>query len=111
MTVTPDQLREEVGAPPSVSDDRLAQFIALADALVTQYVGDVVVPPVVLDEATLATAAEAWHIRKAPNGVLSQQYDLGSGDSSSIPVRIGRDALKAAYPLLEQWVSGKFFCA
>lgn len=108
MAIDSDTLRRKVGASSTVSAEDLDALINAAGDLLIGYVGDAEVPDTVLDRAHLAVAVEMYHQDKAPNGILNQQYDNGDG---SVAVRIGRDPLTPAYPLLRQWVSGKFYCA
>lgn len=110
MAVNAQALRSEVGASLADEDSTLTSLISTATALVTKYVGQTVseVPADVMDRAILLTAAEMYHQSQAPNGIVNQQYDDGQAGT---PIRIGRDPLTPAYPLLRQWVSGKFFCA
>lgn len=120
MTVTADQLRVEVGTTETkLSDDQADALIAVAVALVNKHVlGDDtetevtdVVPTEVVDRAVLLVAVEQFNQDNAPNGVLNQAFDLGVGDTVSTPIRVSRDPMKPAYPLLAPWVNGRFFCA
>lgn len=112
MSVTNDQVRDKLNASVSaVSEDEITAAIDVAAVLVTNYIGDALVDPLIIDRATLLVAVEQINQDNAPNGVLNQTYDVGVGDIASTPVRIGRDPMKPAYPVLAPWVSGKFFCA
>lgn len=66
-----------------------------AAALVAAYVGLSVVPPVVLQQATLLVAAELFQRRNAPNGIA--QFATPDGYSG---IRVARDPMLSAYPLL-----------
>lgn len=71
-----------------------------ATDLVTEYVGDNYVPPSRLALAILKTGSELYSQRDAPQGV-SQFSDVNSN-----PVRVARDPLAAAKPLLRKYVIG-----
>ena len=118
MPVTDVELMEEVGADPSRIKE-LQRCVSVALPLLVRHVfgdvdqsefdltaalGEKRLPVEVWDEAHLVAAAEIFHQRKAPNGVLNQQYSTGDG-SAAVPVRISRDPLKPAYPILRPWVS------
>lgn len=112
MTINAGQVRDAIGASPAaVSDTKIQAAIEVAYELVKKYVGDAAVPSEVKDRAALIASVEQINQENAPNGVLNQTYDLGTGDIASTPVRIGRDPMKPAYPILDPWVSGRFFCA
>lgn len=121
MAVTKTQVRAELNASTdAVSDAKIEAEIAVATALVNRHLGGgddgsapapLPVPATIHDKAILVVAVEAINQSLAPNGVLNQVYDSGIGDIASTPVRIGRDPLKPAYPVLDPFVSGRFFCA
>ena len=105
--VTVTDLRAEVGAGASVSDAKLQGCLDLALELVRRHVTQEVfltLPSVIADQAVLVVAAEIFHQRKAPNGVLNQAFS--GPDGGSFPVRIGADPMRPAYPLLSAWVGG-----
>jgi hypothetical protein len=112
MTVTSDQVRDDINASASsVPEEKIATALAVAEALVAKHIGDTDVPAEIVDRAVLLVAVEQINQDKAPNGVLNQFYEASVGDGSATPVRIGRDPMKPAYPVLAPWVSGRFFCA
>lgn len=121
MTVTKEQVREDLNASATaVSDGKITEEIAIATAMVNKHLGSedgaappnpLPVPEVIYDKAVRVVAVESINQSLAPNGVLNQVYDAGAGDLVSTPVRIGRDPLKPAYPVLDPWLSGRFFCA
>lgn len=76
----------------------VASCFAQATALVSNFVGTQVVPPVIVDRAVLEVGAELFHRRQAPNGVA--QYTTYDG----APVRIARDPMVAAYPILSRFM-------
>ena len=106
MTISTERLRDEVGASTS-SDDVIDECLTVAHELLLQYVGDegIDVPPSVFDRAWLVAAVDLFNQSQAPNGVLTQQFDTGDGATSAIPVRVSRDPLAGAYPLLRSYVS------
>jgi len=95
--VTVEQIREYVGA--SANDaDFLAGCLAESEALVTRFAGEVEVPEAIIDRAVIEVASELFHRRQAPNGVA--QFATVDGSS---PIRVARDPLVAAYPILTPW--------
>ena len=112
MTVTIDQVRALVGASSTALPNATVEaYLATAAALIAKHVGDATVPDEILDRATLLVAVEQFNQDEAPNGIVNQAYTDGLGDAASTPVRIGRDPMKPALPLLAPWASGRFFCA
>jgi len=110
MAVTADELRTEVGAGSTVADAVLQKLVDVADALVDDYVASaaegIVVPELMVDQAWLACAVELFNLRKAPNGVLNQQYEGVDGGVQSAPIRISGDPLRPVRPLLAPWIGG-----
>ena len=84
-----------------------AEFVAAceaeATALVGAYVGTATVPSEVLGRAALEVGSELFHRRSAPNGVAQ----FGTQDGAA-PLRVARDPMVGAYPLLNRYVSGGF---
>lgn len=121
MSVTRDQVRTQLNASvATVPDAKIDSELAVARMQVNKHLGGpddgtapdpLPVPAEIHDKAVLLVCVEAINQTLAPNGVLNQVYDLGQGEMSSTPVRIGRDPLKPAYPVLAPWTSGKFFVA
>jgi hypothetical protein len=98
MTTTTDELRAYTGASLS-NDTFLETCLAEATALVGRFVGDVTVPEVVKDRAVLEAASELFHRRQAPSGIA--QFATVDGSS---PIRVARDPMVAAYPILTPYV-------
>lgn len=107
MSVDATQLRNEVKAGTAVPDAMLTNCVSVADTLLREYVEDVYgdIPPSVYDRAWLAVAVDLFNQRRAPNGVLNQQFSSGEGGTESVPVRISADPLRPARPLLRPWVT------
>ncbi len=63
-------------------------------ALVLNYIGEGEVPSHIKYQAELIVASELFHRRSAPNGIA--QFASMDGQ----PVRMGKDPMAAAYPLL-----------
>lgn len=105
MTISTARLRSEVGAG-AASDEVIDESIAVAHELLLQYVADegIDVPAPVFDRAWLVTAVDLFNQSQAPNGVLTQQFDTVDG-GSAVPIRVSRDPLAGAYPLLRSYVS------
>ena len=95
-------LQAYVGAPDS---DALfvEQCWDEATALVSAYVGTstpvTVIPAEISDRAVLEVGSELYHRRQAPNGVAQ----FSSLDGS--PVRVARDPMLGAYPLLNRFMA------
>lgn len=96
-SVTVAALRAHARAGATVTDAVLQNCIDTATDLVNDYIGEVLVPAARVDRAVLLVANECLQQNLSPNGVLNQQYDAGDG---SVPLRIGRDPMTPAYPLL-----------
>lgn len=95
-------LRGYVSADSS-HDDYLAECWATAELAVAQHVGAAVVPVDTYRRAVLEVASELYHRRNAPAGVLAQYADVAAA-----PVRMARDPLAPAYPLLAPFLPGGF---
>ncbi|MGF6821179.1 hypothetical protein M2317_000065 [Microbacterium sp. ZKA21] len=88
------------GIPHSPSEEAFAGACwAQAAALVAQHVGAVSVPAAILERATLEVGAELFHRRDTKNGVSQ----FASPDTGAA-IRIARDPMVAAYPLLAAFV-------
>lgn len=70
-----------------------------AAALVARYVGQVEVPAVIIKRATIEVGSELFHRKQAPNGIA--QFASPDGGAA---VRVARDPMVAAYPLLSPYV-------
>ena len=89
-------LKEYVGS--AATDDTFVQACyGTATTLVTDYIGSDLVPVDVFDRAVLMVGSELYHQRNAPNGVAQ----FASYDGS--PIRVARDPMVAAYPLLNRY--------
>ncbi|WP_084130316.1 hypothetical protein [Demequina sp. NBRC 110055] len=73
-----------------------------ATALVSVYVGSTDVPLEVLDRAVLEVGAELFHRKSTKNGIA--QF----ADQNANPIRVARDPMVAAYPILNRYVGGGF---
>lgn len=106
MAITGEQLRTELGSPASIPIELLNNCVSVANELLKKYAGDTYltdIPTIVAEKAWLAVAVELFNQRRAPNGVLTQQFATPDG-SAAVPVRIGADPLRPAYGLLERWI-------
>jgi hypothetical protein len=93
-----DDLKAYVGAP--ASDDAFVEDCwTEASALVAKFVGTATVNADVLNRAKIECGSELYHRRSAPNGIA--QFATLDGGSS---VRVARDPMIAAYPLLVPYV-------
>lgn len=99
MTAT--DLRGYVGAGDT-DTDFVQQCWYEAEALVTRYVGEAAVPDAVLGRASLEVGSELFHRRAAPNGVAQFASLEGA------PVRVARDPMVGAYPILNRFLPGGF---
>lgn len=98
---TAEELRTYVGAPAS-DDAFVAACLEQATSLVTQYVSFATVPADIVSRATLECGSELFHRRSAPNGIAQ----FATPDSA--PIRVARDPMVGAYPILRPWVAGGF---
>jgi len=100
--VTWNDLAEFVGLKEGPKRDEkqvaLTRDIELATALVQNYCAGYVVPTIVIDEGILLTAAELFDRASTPNNVGQIAMD------GSVQVRLTRDPMRAAYPILNRWV-------
>lgn len=103
MAVTVQTLAGYVNADATAEATYLASVLAEATALVDAYVGEATVPPSILDRATLEVGSELFHRRQAPNGVAQFASEQGAQ-----PLRIARDPMVGAYPILNRFVGGGF---
>lgn len=71
--------------------------------LVECYVGSADVPATVLKRACLEVGSELFHRRQAPNGIA--QFATLDGSSA---VRVARDPMVGAYPILKRFIGGGF---
>lgn len=79
------------------TDEDLTGYLATAGKLIAQYIGDVVVPDEVLDNATLHLVGELVMRRRSPGGIVN----FGGDDTA---IRLSRDPMSSVYPLLRPWV-------
>lgn len=109
VTITTAQVRAKVNASEATLPDADVQVaVAVATKLVIAHIGAAEVPIEITDRAVLLVAVEQINQDNAPNGIANQVFDT---DGVPTPVRIARDPMKPAYPVLAPWVSGRFFCA
>ena len=99
MTRT-EALAEYVGANDDQADF-IRACVETAQELVSQFVGGSNVPEVVLDRAVLEVGSEMFHRRNAPNGIAQFAVE-------GTAIRVARDPLVGAYPLLSRYVGGGF---
>ncbi|GGF30169.1 hypothetical protein GCM10010922_01390 [Microbacterium sorbitolivorans] len=89
-------------------DAQLAAFAsdctAEAEALVARHVRDADVPEVIRSRAVLEVGADLFYRRAARNGVVQ----FGSGVEAASVVRINRDPMTQAYPLLAPYLPMAF---
>lgn len=92
------RLAAYVGDVPA--DDYLRLCVAEATTLVGSQVGSSTIPQEVHDRAVMEVAAELYHRRSAPNGIKS----FADGLDGASAIRVARDALVAARPLLAPYL-------
>lgn len=93
-------LQDYVGA--AEANDYVQACWDEASDLVGVYVGDVEVPAPVLHRAILEVGSELYHRKNSPQGVA--QFAALDG----APVRVARDPMVGAYPILSRFVGGGF---
>lgn len=99
MAVTADDLKAYVADDALTADDvQITSALSTAEALVKVHVGAATVPSEITDRAVLEVASELFHRKNAPNGISQFQ------DFNAAPVRVARDPMVAAYPLLAPFV-------
>lgn len=108
-TVSEQDLADYVGA---TADDYIGDCVGVADAMVTTFlaghclIGDDDepdgIPGDVVDRAVLEVGSELYHRKNAPNGVAQ----FATMDAP--PIRIARDPMVAARPILAAYVLGGF---
>lgn len=103
MTVA--DLRAYVNSSQADDEAFLTACWTEARELVWGYVGvhEDRVPTSVMDRAILEVGAELFHRKQAPGGIT--QFATIDGPS---PVRMARDPMLGAYPLLNRWLPGGF---
>lgn len=99
MAYTWEQLKAYIRASDD-DDDFVQECLADATELVTDYVGDKFVPEVKLDLAIKVTGRDLYAQRDSPQGV-GQFTDMNNN-----PIRVARDPLTAAKPILRKYVIG-----
>lgn len=120
MAVDATKLAAYVGASEGEQSLLMADCLAEAEALVLRYNvkrnplhdTDSTAPEFVLSDAPveivnraqLEVAADLFHRRNAPNGVMNAQFENFGGDQGQA-VRIARDPMQAAYKILGRWVA------
>lgn len=98
MADLPTRLAAYVGDVPA--DEYLRSCVAEATTLVGSQVGNITIPQEVHDRAVMEVAAELYHRRSAPNGIKS----FADGLDGATAIRVARDALVAARPLLTPYL-------
>jgi hypothetical protein len=96
--MTYEDLKTYVGAKDG-SDAYVIACYEDATALVEAFIGTSVVPASAKDRAILETGSELFHRKNAPNGLAQFQ-----GFDGAAPVRIARDPMVGAYPILSRWM-------
>lgn len=103
---TPDALlprfKEYVTSTGTADDENATVSLTEAHALVTAYCGAFIaaVPAPVLGRAIVEVAAELFYHKAARGGVTEW------AGTDLQPFRLARDPMKAAYPLLLQFIPG-----
>lgn len=98
MAIVSEDLVAFVGA--SQSDAAYAgTCVAVAEALVAQYVGDAEIPEAILDRAVLEAGSKLFHRRQEPNG--SAQFATPEG---AAPIRGPLDPMVVVRPLLAPYL-------
>jgi len=85
---------EDTGAP----DSYVTECAAEASSLIANFVGKAKMPDEIRRRAILEVGADLFHRRASRNGVI------GFEGVEAIPVRIARDPMLSAYPILRQYL-------
>lgn len=88
-----------VGDTKESSSAYVEQCAAEARRMVEDHTGTAEVPPEILNRAVLEVGAELYHRKTAPSGMKQFATEFGGS-----PVRIARDPMVAARPLLAPYV-------
>lgn len=104
MSVGTAELSRFVSAPQE--DPYLGECVAEAAALVGNLAGDRLptIPEPVANRAILEVAADLYHRRATRNGIAG----FDDTEISASPVRINRDPLTPARPILAPWIGVVF---
>lgn len=78
--------------------DYVEQCVAEAKEMVANHIGKATVPTSIVDRAELEVGAELFHRRQSRNGIA------GLDGVDAAPMRIARDPMKAAAPLLAPYL-------
>lgn len=95
--VTPDEAARYAGAS---SGEAIEADLNAGEALVTKHIGSATVPPAVVRAAVLDVTSDLYSRRQHHNGVVT--FDTPDGIT---PMRVNRDPMASAYPLLRPYVS------
>ena len=98
---TAQALFQEVGNSATLSLAQAKTIARQAGDLIGNYIKNSVIPDSVLSLALLAVSRDLYTQSQAPGGVFTP-----FGDGSA--VRLARDPMKAAYPLLIPYLKGGF---
>lgn len=90
-------LKSYVGAPDT-DDAFVESCYDEASSMVSAFIGNAFVPANIISRATLEVGSELYHRRSAPNGIA--QFSTFDGS----PIRVARDPMIGAYPLLQRYV-------
>jgi hypothetical protein len=88
---------------PSATSDEIAPVLMSARLLVHRHIEGREVPAEIVAIAVNKVAAELWAARDATGGIVSGFTDDGSGG-----IRLARDPMVAARPVLAPWVGPVF---
>lgn len=97
------ELKRYLGITDTKQDELLEDVLAVAVTLVDNFVGVAPVPTEPLELAYIIVAQDLHNRRKAPNGIVNQQF-IGADGVSQGGMRIARDPLAGVYGLLKPWV-------
>lgn len=81
-------------------DDFIVECVQQASHLVSNYATNSAAPVEILDRAALEVAAELYHRRGAPNGIKQ----FADGFDGATAIRVARDPMVAARPLLDPYM-------
>jgi hypothetical protein len=95
------ELYREIGNAATLSEQQATALCEQAAALIDQHARTACIPDKVRVLACVAVARDLHTATQAPGGVYSPFGDGGA-------VRLARDPMKAAYPLLAPYVGGGF---
>lgn len=99
-----EALRNYVNAPATneTSNDFVEACWDQAVALIDRHVRDNTIPPNILDRARIEVGADLYYRKASKNGIVT------ANGADVTPIRINKDPMAPAYPLLDPYLPAGF---